>query len=282
MAKSLKHYWSNVRPSYRFLKETLKAKPKGYVESLINREMAPDRLDPFMLKDSSGFLALSMVNLLAYKLLACGNYLAWGRVTIYYSQFYIVNCLLRLKGFALVHLDFTDSTPLTIRIDKVKNKPTYRVQKCRSSHRIIWKRFSELYPEITSEEIGRFSIKERIDWNYDLFYASQTTGEYALQEAKDRCRHNFLDPNYGLSYTAEQAEYYEGLMANFGYEEGGTGDYIKYAVKCFSEIGRESHHKDWYVSFFESILHDVEVLKSRKETKDECKKWVKDALSQLK
>lgn len=103
-----------------------------------------------------------------------------------------------------------------------------------------------------------------------------------MREAEDRCRYNFLDPNYGFSYTAEQAEHYQELMANFGYEEAGTGDYIKYAIECFSKIGRESNYRDGYISFLEGILHDVDVLKSKEETKGECRKWISDALSQLK
>lgn len=151
MMQSFKNYWSNVKPSNRFLKETLQKEPRAKIERLINQKLARDILDPFMLKDSSEFLRLSIVNLLGYKFLACGNYLAWGRVTTYYSQFYIANCLLRLKGFALVHLNFLDEKPLTVRIDKVKNEPRYRIQKCSSKpHQIIWKRFSELYPDISS------------------------------------------------------------------------------------------------------------------------------------
>lgn len=282
MMKSLKHYWSNVKPSYRFLKETLQTEPRDKIKKLINQELARGTLDPYMLKDSSEFLRLSIINLLGYKFLACGNYLAWARVTIYYSQFYIINCLLRLRGFALVHLNFFDEKLLSIRIDKVKNEPKYRVHKCGSkAHQIIWKRFAELYPDLSSEDIGRFSIRKRIDWNYDLFYASQTTGAFALEEAEGRCRHNFLDPNYGLSSSAEQAEYYQDLMANFGYEEAGTGDYIKYAIECFSEIGEVSNYRDWHVSFLEGILHDIDVLKSEEETKDDCKKWISNALSKL-
>jgi len=282
MMQSLKKYWSNVQPSYRFLKETLQIKPRDKIEKLINQKLERDTLDPYMLKDSSEFLRLSIVYLLGYKYLVCGNYLAWGRVTIYYSHFYVANCLLRLKGFALVHLNFLDEKPMRIRIDKAKNEPKYNIQKCRyKPHQIILKRFSELYPNLSSKELEKYTIQQRVDWNYDLFYASQTTHKYALTEAKDRCRYNFLDPNYGISHTAEEAENYEDMMANFGFEEAGTGDYVKYAIECFSEIGKESNHREWYISFLKGILCDIDVLKSRIETKDECKKWISDALSQL-
>lgn len=278
---SLRNYWSNIKPSFRFLKETLQTATRDEIERLVGQDLSRDLIDPYMLKDSSEFLRLSLINLLGYKSLVCGNYLAWGRVTIYYSQFYVVNCLLRLKGFALVHLRFPDKKFITLRIDKVKNQPSYRMQKSSSNHRIIWKRFSVLYPNLASEDIGKFSIQERIDWNYNLFFASQTTSTRALRGAEERCMYNFLDPKFGVSYSAEEADHYQELMASFGYEEAGTGDYIKYALDRFLDISKESKWRDWYVSLFKSMLRDIDILKSRQETKDESKKWIDDALSQL-
>jgi len=281
--KSLKTYWSNVRPSYRFLKEELQAISRNAIESLIDTKIARENLDSLMLKDSSEFLRLSIINLLGYKHLVCGKYLAWGRVTIYYSQFYIVNCLLRLKGFALVHLDFLDENPLTLRIDRVRDNRSYRMHKCSASgHQIVWKRFSELYPNLSNEDMGKFSVKERVDWNYDLRYASQTTSKFALEEAEDRCRYNFLDPNYGISSTAEEGEYYENLMASFGYEEGGTGDYQKYAIDCLVNVGTGSKYRNWYCSLFESMLQDIASVGSPNEMKNEIIGWLKNALFQLK
>lgn len=289
---SFSKYWSNVEPHYRYLKEILQTMPRTDVEIMINHIVAREELDPFMIKESTEFLRLSIINLLGYKHLVCGKYLAWGRVTIYYSQFYIVNCLLRLKGFALVHLDFLDDNALTLRIDRTKGNRSYGVQRCGASgHATVWKRFSELYPDLmgSSKELKKliknywkFSMEERADWNYDLKYASQTTSKYALEEAEDRCKYNFLDPNYGVSSTAEEGNHYENLMASFGYEEAGTGDYQKYAIDCFAEIGKASKYREWYYSFLESILQDIDVLSSSKETKEEIAKWLNNATSQLK
>lgn len=63
MMESLKHYWLNVKPSHRFLKETLQTEPRDKIEKLINQDLARDTLDQYMLKDSSEFLRLSIINL---------------------------------------------------------------------------------------------------------------------------------------------------------------------------------------------------------------------------
>jgi hypothetical protein len=279
VVESLSNYWSNVEPHFRFLKETLKIFPRNKIEESLDKKLDRQFFDPLMLKDSSEFLRLSIINLLCYKFLACGNYLAWAKVTRYYSYFYIVNSLLRLKGFAVVNLNFSDESFLRLRIDKVKNENKYRMLRCRSSpHQIIAKRFSELFPDLASEEMGKFTIRERVDWNYDLFFASQTTDKYSLEQAEDRCKHNFLDPNFESASSYEAAEYKNDLMANFGYEEAGTGDYIRFTIERFSEIGKESKHKNWYKEFFESLFYDIEVLQSKQDMKDEIRKWISTAL----
>jgi len=289
---SLTKYWSDVKPHFRFLKEVLQQTPRTDVEKMIGSKLAREVFDPFMINESAEFLRLSIINLLGYKHVICGKYLAWGKVTLYYSEFYIINCLLRLKGFALVHLDFLDDDPLVIRIDRTKDNRGYGVQKCGASgHAIAWKRFSELYPDLfgSSKELKKliknywqFSMEERADWCYDLKYASQTTGKYALIEAEDRCKHNFLDPDFGVSSTAGEGEYYENLMSSLGFEEAGTGDYQKHAINCLAAIGKNSEHRAWYCSFFESILKDLRVLSSSEKTKNEIAKWVEGAITQLK
>ena len=287
----LTKYWSDVKPHFRFLKEVLQTMPRTSVEKMVNHSIAREDLDPLILHESVEFLRLSIINLLGYKHVVCGKYLAWGRVTLYYSEFYIINCLLRLKGFALVHLNFLDDDPMVIRIDRTKDNLGYGMQKCGASgHSTAWKRFSELYPDLfgSSKELKKliknyweFSMDERADWCYDLKYASQTTSKYALIEAEDRCKHNFLDPEFGVSFTAEEGEYYENLMSSFGYEEAGTGDYQKYAINYIADIGKASKFRKWYLSFFESILKDIEVLSSPQGTKEEIAKRIKRAISQL-
>lgn len=145
-------YWSDVKPQWMFLKEFLQRLSGLDIKALCNKEIDRKLFDPFMIKESAEFLRLSIINLLAYKHLVCGGYLAWGRVTNYYSQFYVVNCLLRLKKFALVHLNSIDGDcPLVIRIEESSNKPNYKIQKCnRSGHQIVWDTFARLYPKLSS------------------------------------------------------------------------------------------------------------------------------------
>lgn len=219
--EAFRKYWSIVKPHWRFLKETLQMGSRIDAEKMINQKLSREEIDPFMIKESTEFLRLSIVNLLCYKYLVCGKYLAWGKEAIYYSRFYILNCLLRLRGFALVHLDFLDDNPLILSIDRTRDNRNYGVQKCgEKGHEKVWKRFSELYPDLmgSSKKSGikdyeKFEIKERIDWTYDLKYASQTTGKFALEQVDARCRHNFLDPNYGFSCTPDEGRYYQELMA---------------------------------------------------------------------
>jgi hypothetical protein len=280
--ESFLEYWSNVKPDYRFLKELLQTIPKVEVNNMVNKVIRREEIDPLMINESSEFLRLSIVNMMCYKHLVCGNYLAWGRVTLYYSRFYVVNCLLRLKGFALAHLDFLDNGQLALRIDRTRDNRGYRMQVCNAKgHSTISKRFAELYPDLSCNDIEKFLIKERSDWNYDPFFASQTTSRYALKEAEKRCKHNFLDPNYGACSSPDAGQYYQELMADIGYEERGTGDYQKYAIDCFLSIGKGSKHKKWYSAFFESMLQDLRVLSSPNESKQEVATWINEAISQL-
>jgi hypothetical protein len=284
---SLTKHWSGVKPALRFLKETLQYSKRADIAKVINDRIEIDHntLDPFLISDSVEFLRLSIINLLAYKHLVCGKYLAWGRVTIYYSYFYIINCLLRLKGVALVHLDYLDEKPLTVRILRPRNSRNYRFQECggASGHKIVGEEFARVYPSLGNKTISMYTIKERMDWNYDLFYASQATDKYALKEAENRCKNDFLDPNYGKTASSEdEAEYYNELMAGFGYEEGGTGQYQKYAIDQFTDIGKNSKYGSFYRAFFESMLQDLGLLESSDLTKEEIADWLRNAISQIK
>jgi hypothetical protein len=283
MTDLLPEYWSEVKPQWLFLKEFLERRSGIDVNTLFNKEIDREFFDPFMIREAPEFLRLSIINLLAYKHLVCGNYLAWARVTIYYSQFYVVNCLLRLRKFALVHLNPIDGKPSTIRIEESSIKPNYKVQKCNTSgHQIIWGSFARFYPKLSSKKLGEFSIRERTDWNYDLFYASQSTDEEALRQVQDRCRNNFLDPNYGISSTEEAAEYFHDMMANFGFEEAGTGQYQKYAIDCLSDIGKVSKYSEWYCSHFNQILENIKVLEAPQEMKNEISNWLIEGNNKIK
>ena len=276
-------YWSDVQPTVLFLKETFQKYKRSVIESGLGKLIDRKEIDPFMINEASEFLRLSIINSLAYKRLVCGNYLAWGRVTAYYSQFYIANCLLRLKGFALVHLDFVeDQSSITVTFVKPREKPHYIMQKCKAGgHDMVWNNFAKMYPNLCNEVVGKFYIKERTDWNYDLFYASQSTNKYALRHSQIRCQYNFLDPHFRSSSTPEEAEHFDHIISSAGIEEIGTGHYQKYAIEKLSAISKDSKHSDWYRSFFSKILEDIEIVDSPKSMKEVISLWFQEAIAQI-
>jgi hypothetical protein len=77
--------WSEIKPHYRFFKEVLQQREKAEIEVMYGAEIPLARFDPFMINEAVEYLNLSMTNLLAYKRLVCDKYLAWGKVTLYYS-----------------------------------------------------------------------------------------------------------------------------------------------------------------------------------------------------
>jgi len=236
-----------------------------------------------MLKEAGEFLRLSIINLLAYKHLVCGKYLAWARVTAYYSQFYVANSFLRLRGFALAHLDFIDdNSSITVTFEKQKNKPFYFFNTCSSGgHELVWETMGRLYPEIADKKLGNFFMRERIDWNYDLFYASQSTSSYAIEEAEKRCKNNFLDPNFGSFEDLGAQEYYHDLKIDYGIEELGTAEYQQRLVSYLTEVAKLSENKASYVDLFSQVLEDIELLESSADIKRELSKTFINARNEL-
>jgi hypothetical protein len=291
--------WAEVEPvKYKFIKKSLNHNSKEKIEGILKKpvKVKLDVFDPLMINEAVEFLRLSIINLLAYKTLVCGNYLAWGKVTVYYSNFYAMNSLLRLKRFTLVHLEYPDfseekKTVKTFgaRIYKPKNNRYYLMEVTdrvsRSGHKEIAHKFAELYPELFNsrtqlgKEIGDISIKERTDWNYDLFYASQSTDKFVLQEAADRCRYNFLDPEFGASASSEdEAQQYFDLQTSIGIDEAGTGQYQQCAIYCLKEIAKVSKFKKWYLDEFNDLLRTLSIFQSSEPMKREIAKWLESAI----
>lgn len=283
--------WSDIKPHVRFLKEILQQQKKEYIESMFGVEIPLQTFDPFMINEAVEYLNVSMVNLLAYKRLVCGNYFAWGKVTLYYSQFYAINSLLRLRRYALVHLKFFEQKePLILKIQKPRGRSVYVVEKCGArGHENAWDMFAQKYPEFASKNkelaksLGRYSISEREDWNYDLFYTSQNTGKYILREAKERCENNFLDPDYDAKHSGSEgeAEYYGELMAQTGFEEAGTGQYQKFAIDTLEKIARNSKYSECYSSLLSNIVDSVQTVDSSDEMKKEMTEWLSKAIEQI-
>ena len=67
-------------------------------------------------------------------------------------------------------------------------------------------------------------------------------------------------------------------MANTGFEEAGTEDYIKYAIKRFAEIGTKSKHRKWYISFLESVLFDLYMPRPTEKQFKICRLYTEDRL----
>lgn len=269
-------YYANEKPSYRLLKEGLGQFSRERLVQIAEQKIIVRSLDPLFLKDSTEFLRLSILNLLAYKFLMSGKYLAWGKVTLYNGNFFSINCLLRLKGFALVHLDYLDEKPLIVRVVRSNKQNGHNVLKWKggNTHQYLWNKFSEFYPKLFSPLLGRIMRKNRERWNYDLSYPSQSMTDYAKKDAKIRWENNFLDPNYGNYADPGAAEYYHDLMADTGYEEAGSGDLIEICISHLTDIARNSKYKAWYISFFAELTHGIEDFGSHSDTKEEVQRWL--------
>ncbi len=276
-------YYANVEPSYYLLKETLRRTPREEILQIIRQKVIVSDLDSVLLRDATEFLRLSILNLLASKFLMSGSFLAWGEVTNYYGAFYSINCLLRLKGFALVHIDYVDEKVLRVQIERIKDKHEYKLHQWKKGnpHQFLWKKFSHFYPELCSPGLGEILIQQRIRWNYDLFFPSQSMSDYAKEEAKIRWENNFLDPNFGNYANPDAAEYYADLMAQIGYHEAGLGDYIQQCIHAFTTIAGKSKYKTWYLSYFEELARGIEDFGSHPDTIREIQNWLRSSIVNL-
>jgi len=276
-------YYTNVEPSIYLLKETLRQKPRKDFLEIIRQKRNITDLDSFFLKDAVEFLRLSILNLLSYKFLMSGNFLAWGEVTNYYGAFYAINCLLRLKGFALVHIDYVEERVLRIKIERVQGTCEYKISQWKKGnpHQFLWGKFSEFYPELCTLDLGEIFIKERIRWNYDLYLPSQSMSHYAKKQARIRWENNFLDPNFGVFADPDAAIYYADLMADTGYHEAGLGDFIQQCIEHLNKIAERSNYKAYYVSFYEEIASGIEDFGSHPDTIREVQSWLRSSIANL-
>jgi len=270
-------YWKGVKQSFRFLKEFFlgedreKVKEGAKAGKLIQR----NALDGYFLNEAIQFLRLSIINLLSYKYILKGNYYAWAKVTLYYSYFYAINCLLRLQKYAIVHINYFGESQLVIAIDRCRDNRYYTMRTCgRNQHDLIWKTFEQYYPDLISEGIGKFFRDERMRWNYDLFYASQTLDEYSIDYAQTRLRTNFIDPDYFRSRGSIDAdEYYSELMADTGFEEVGAWNFIQHALEKFSNIGSKE--------VLTNILDDISKIDSSQDMKEVIISMISDLISSM-
>ncbi len=272
--------FSNVKPSWRLLKEYINSNfSEEEINRLVKNKGIVTDLEQFFLRDAMAFLRLSILNLMAYKYLMCGHYLAWGKVTLHFSFFYSMNSFLRLKGFALIHI--TKIPPFCV--EKI-DKDCFKFKKSKkSSHRTLWNKFFEYKHE--KGEI-RFPItdamlSERYMWNYDLLFPSQSMNEGAIKDADTYCQNNFLDPNYGKFEDPDASEYHWDLMNAIGYEEKLAGDLIKECITMLGKKAQKSKYKTDYVAYFQGMLEGIKSFKTKQDMKKEIEKWIQETLNDL-
>lgn len=292
---NIANYYKNTSPHYhKFFKEVFIASIK--IEDLKNAAEQKKKmdsqwrfLDSVFLFEAITFLRLSMFSLLSYKHLICGKHLPMSKVALYYSYFYAINCLLRLRGKAVIHVQsipesiFDDEPPKQLVFQLIQHEDhTFSLDVfTKNEHQFIWDDFYSLYPRLSSRDTGRLFRQDRYDWNYGLLYPSQATNEFVQQEIRDRCEKNFLDPQFENANSSEEAEYKHELIINYGYEERYAGDLIKEGIKVLVSIGKESNHKSKYVESLTKIKNDMGVVESSESTKNEIKKWLNEAIIEM-
>ena len=282
--EKLPRYYKRIRPRHhRFLKEMFSRMKHDELQySIKEKEMSSlEKLDEMFLMESREFLRLSIVNLLAFKKLMCGNYLAWGNVTLYYSYFYAINSLLRLAGKAIIHAVSLDKKGSSFQLTRQKDSHEYKLENhSGNEHRSLWNIFLDVFPDMSNSEIEYF-IGERVNWNYDLFFASQSLDPPGLEEARIHCKNNFLDENFGNFSTFEAAEYYDDMLTEYGYAVIFAKYLIKKCLYNIKNIAKCSDFKSEYIDFFNLLLNDVEKVDSEEETKNEIKSWIKSEIDEI-
>jgi len=281
-------YYVGVCPHYMFLKEYFQSIDVTELQNHLNKgneiKLPKDiaNLDGIFLNEAMTFLRMSVINLLGYKFLMSGSYLAWGYVTLYYSMFYAVNCLLRLAGFAIVHIeDLQSDKIIRFLIRRSSDGKVYHMGGVKKSeHKVIWNNFASIYKWIDSDTC-REIIWERITWNYDLLFPSQSQEKHAKKEARIMAEYNFLDPNFSNFPDPNVAESLSDLQMNYGNVEISAGELIKQCIKLITEIGLKSHYREKYLIFFRGLLDHVDDFQTKIEFRDIVKNWIKEAIDKL-
>jgi hypothetical protein len=259
-------YWAGVNPSNEIIRELLKRKDRDKLLTIYDKRIKRETLDPYFLYEAIQFLRAALINHCSYKYLMKGHYLSIGKVSLYYGYFYIINALLRLHKYAIVHVNYYDDSPIVIVFDQCSDHNFYVAKKCgQSQHKLIWKQFETYYPDLMSSGIGKFFIDDRADWNYDLFYISQATAGYSIHDTEIRFSNNFIDPKYGIYSDEGAAKYYSDLMADTGYEEAGLGQLAKYTIDFFKRIN--------FQGLKEQIEYDFSKIESSEDTKRTILSW---------
>jgi hypothetical protein len=281
LSLDLKSYYQETNPFHHsFLKRAAVAMG---LHRYVGGKAIVDRLrfDSVFLHEATAFMSASISNLLAFKKLMCGNYYPWAKTTLYYSNFYSVNCMLRFAGFAIVHIENKETN--RIQIERDMKLGGYRINNFgKNEHVRVWTKFAEIFPDILPRHLSAWDREERMKWNYDPFYFSQGTEEYALQEARDFCQNSFIDPEFGdWAGDADQAEYVENLVKDYGFEEGATGDSIRKSIELLTEIGLHSTFRNQYSGILQKISKQTDLFDTNHQTRQTLKSWLDSATDKL-
>jgi len=250
-------------------------------------KLSKNDLDGAFLTEAMVFLEAAIQYLLAYKSLVCNKYLGVAKVSLYYANFHAINCLLRLHGNALVHLS-TENNTFKVELTRSDSKE-YTITFCKKNdHNWVWDGLATNFPEYAPSKdqhdqefikgFNRYSIDDRMMWNYDPKYLSQCTLHFAQKELQSRCDNNFLDPDFGkYALSAEHAEYLHDLIADIGWEEGAAGDFIHLGIRYLCAIAVKSQCRKTYLGYFNNVCEDLKLFKCKEETKQTIAGWVEDA-----
>ena len=289
VARRLGRYYSDVSPeTYTpFLKEIFTRYERSELEDMAARQLRISRtsLDGVFLREAFTFLKASICNVLAFKNLMCENYFPWGKVTLYYANFYLANSLLRLNGYAIAHIDHITpkESRTNIQLERNVSSQSYILRRFGGrDHSEVWARFTRAFPSILSPRVQKVDVEDREMWNYDPFYFSQGTDSLALKEARDFCENNFLDENFEQQAISEQdAERRFDLMSNLGYHEGAAGYGIREAIKMFGSIGRASRFPNAYHEKLAEIRQDINVMQAKAESRATVQEWLASEIRNL-
>jgi hypothetical protein len=290
--EALKRYYSKTTWPPYFLKETLRRIDEATVnrmikEKLIIGESKALELDGIFLNEAEKFLELSVWNFLVYKFLMSGPYLSWAYTTRYFADFYAVNALLRIRGNAVVHIERRrdeDWRYQTVHIARSSRAHAYRLNHMRTNeHEFVWNTFFTLYRGWDyktygifhgDDKISQYVRKERANWNYDVFFASQSMDIHAKEEARIMALNNFLDTHY---VSLEHAEF----MEEHGWEERVSGEFIKATLDILGDIASEPRLKDHHIAYLKGLRKSIEDVQSNESTKENLIVWVEESLNRL-
>jgi len=287
----LSSYYKKTKPFYhRFFKEIFgQGKSFDEISSLVTKKsiFKDFELDSVSLYESVVFLKRSIYNLLGYKYLVCGNHLPMSKVSLYYSYFDSINCLLRIRCFAIVHFSEVPETfeqnPRKLIFTIIQHQDhSYSLDNSRrNEHQLVWTVFHDYFPMLSSNYDGRWFTQDRYEWNYGLLYLSQATDTFAEREIQERCNHNFLNPNFLASSSEDESQYKHDLLGNHGFEEIHAGDLIKECIRLLVLIADKSEYRDDYVKMFSDMKDGVNFFESKEDTKSEILKWIDNAMDEL-